>query len=183
MGSSPTGAIMIWFTSDTHFGHANIIKHCNRPFASVEEMDNVLIDNINQRVKRDDILFHLGDFAWRNAKIKSYRPRIICNTIHLIRGNHDPINPEGFTSVSNLMDTVFYHNNHTIVITLCHYAMRIWNKKHYGAWHLYGHSHGKLNAPNGEFTFDVGVDVWNFCPINIDQVIAKMQTIDKEKGL
>ncbi|MBL8880695.1 MAG: hypothetical protein JNG88_16400 [Phycisphaerales bacterium] len=56
---------MIWFTADTHFGHANIIKHCRRPFASVEEMDETLLRNINARVGRSDTLYHLGDFALR----------------------------------------------------------------------------------------------------------------------
>ena len=53
----------LWFTSDTHYGHTNIIKYCNRPFQSIEEMNQALADNWNDRVEADDKVWHLGDFA------------------------------------------------------------------------------------------------------------------------
>lgn len=74
---------MIWFTSDTHFGHTNIIEYCNRPFSCIEEMNGKIINNINSKVKHNDILYHLGDFSFRNHK--SYRERINCRQIPDIR--------------------------------------------------------------------------------------------------
>lgn len=83
-----TSEVNIWFTSDTHFGHRNIIKFCNRPWNTVEEMDNALIENWNKVVKPEDIVFHLGDFAFAtNGRWKE-----IINSlnghIYLIVGNH-----------------------------------------------------------------------------------------------
>ena len=78
----------IWFTSDLHFGHQNIIKFCNRPWKTVEEMNEGLIANWNSVVKDDDIVFDLGDFAFApNSKWKEILSRL--NGIHyLILGNH-----------------------------------------------------------------------------------------------
>lgn len=56
---------MIWFTSDTHFGHANVLEFCERPWGTVEEMDDALVDAINGRVAPDDVLYHLGDFSFK----------------------------------------------------------------------------------------------------------------------
>lgn len=78
-----------FFTSDTHFGHANIIRFCNRPFKNVEEMDEALIENWNQVVSEDDTVFHLGDFAFGGSSVwKSIIPRLNGH-INLIIGNHD----------------------------------------------------------------------------------------------
>ena len=81
---------MIWFISDTHFGHANIIRYCNRPFASVQEMDETLVANWNAVVQPDDTVWHLGDFALVKGAdvLEQYRSRLN-GQINLILGNHD----------------------------------------------------------------------------------------------
>jgi calcineurin-like phosphoesterase family protein len=132
----------IFFTSDTHFGHKNIIEYSKRPFASVEEMDDALIENINREVKPNDLLYHLGDWAmWRGHE--GYRRRIHCRNIVLILGNHDrhqsKLRPL-FLDIHPILHTKIDGRN----FSLCHYAMRVWPKSHHGAWHLYGHSHGSL---------------------------------------
>lgn len=78
-----------YFISDTHFGHESRIRLANRPFSSVDEMDEQLIENWNSRVGPEDTVYHLGDFCFRNARgAEHYRSRLN-GTIHLIRGNHD----------------------------------------------------------------------------------------------
>ena len=80
---------MIWFTSDTHFGHQNILKYTDRPFSSVEEMDEALIENWNNRVGDDDEIYHLGDVALCSPnKLRKVLARLK-GKIYLIRGNHD----------------------------------------------------------------------------------------------
>lgn len=160
-----------YFISDTHFGHANIIKYCNRPFKNEAEMNQSIISNWNSRVKDDDIVYHLGDFCFgRNdyhfdAFFNQLKGKII-----FIKGNHDKLawkNRHKFFAYSDSYREIEVNDQK---ITLCHYAMRIWNKSHYGAWHLYGHSHGTLPDDKNSLSFDVGVDCHNFTPISFDEV-------------
>jgi len=182
---------MNWYTADTHAYHGNIIKYCDRPFASTDEINEVMITNINDRVAPDDILFHLGDWTFgprsdRSLQIKNatdFRKQINCKNIILIQGNHDylvhvPEFRNLFSKIHVIVET--YDSIVKQKIVLCHYAMRVWNASHHGRWHLYGHSHGHLD-PIDTFSFDVGVDCHNFCPINSHDVAQIMQE-KYEKG-
>ena len=85
-------ASKVFFTSDTHFGHGNIIEFCNRPFKNAEEMDYKLIENWNKKVPHDGTVYHLGDFAWGGYEFwKNIRNQLNGNII-LIKGNHDEKN-------------------------------------------------------------------------------------------
>jgi calcineurin-like phosphoesterase family protein len=80
----------IWFTADFHFGHSNIIRYCNRPFQSVEEMDRTILDSLYDSAKANDILYFLGDFCiGSKAKALEYRKQIRCKKIFAVPGNHD----------------------------------------------------------------------------------------------
>jgi len=170
---------MIYFTSDWHLGHHNIIKYCNRPFNNVDEMDSVIIDNVNSIALPQDTIYHHGDFAFtKNKNISSldYRKRIRCKNIHIIKGNHDNIKDlqqGSFSSISNLLEIKYKG----ISITMCHYAMRVWNKSHHGSLHSYGHSHGQLPSLPNSRCMDVGVDPLNFQLISIEEFIDKMMAI------
>ena len=78
-----------FFTSDTHFNHANIIKFCNRPFKDVEQMNETLIANWNRVVGADDTVFHLGDFCLGGAAEWTKVLNRLNGRIYLIMGNHD----------------------------------------------------------------------------------------------
>ena len=79
----------VFIISDTHFGHENIIKYCNRPFSSVEEMDEKMIKNWNETVSNNDVVLHLGDFGLgKKEYIASIVKRLNGKKI-LIMGNHD----------------------------------------------------------------------------------------------
>lgn len=166
----------IWFTSDQHFGHANIIKYCARPFDSVHEMNAVITERHNALVKPKDQVYHLGDFAFANHA--RYLARLN-GQHHLILGNHD--------RPGRLQDAPFLSQNSTLLLRstpvllwLSHYAHRVWPQSHYGTIHLYGHSHGKL--PGVGRSMDVGVDTTNFRPYNLDEIIAIFPTRAGKKG-
>jgi len=162
----------IWFTADHHFNHVNIIKYCNRPFKNVEEMNTVLINRWNEVVKKGDIVYHLGDFAFEDPR--KFRVRLN-GDIHLILGNHDK------RITKHKLQTLFGHVTQQYMVKsvdphiwLCHYKMCVWEQSHYGVWHLYGHSHGKSNEKNNMLSFDVGVDTHNFYPYSYEEVKEKM---------
>lgn len=182
---------MDFFTSDFHFGHANIIRYSNRPYKNVNEMNEAIISNINALVKSDDVLWFLGDFCFGpkdpNEFVKCaerYRNKINCDNIILIWGNHDP---DPFSHLEeerkkadafrNLFIEDYSVRNTKIMgqkITLCHYAMKTWHVSHRGAYHLYGHSHGSLRDDPNSLSFDCGVDCHNYKPLSFKDVVAIM---------
>lgn len=167
---------MIWFTSDTHFGHKNILKYTNRPFSWVKEMDEVLIENWNNRINSKDEIYHLGDVALCSpSKLRKILARLN-GKIYLIKGNHDKSAEacgDRFEWIKDYYELKVaeqdgYEGGQLIV--LFHYAMRVWQASHYGTYHLYGHSHGRLPDDPTLLSFDVGVDCHNYAPINYEQV-------------
>jgi calcineurin-like phosphoesterase family protein len=159
---------MIFFISDTHFGHYNIIKHCNRPFLNIHIMDQIIFDNINEVVRPEDTLYILGDFCFKGKKPAEYLSRIVCQDVHLILGNHDKRSDYidnmsaaridvGFTSVQDVKEIIYCNQR----IYLSHYPHRSWPASHKGSYMLYGHVHGKFNnedKASNRLTLDVGVD-------------------------
>jgi calcineurin-like phosphoesterase family protein len=212
----------IFFTSDTHSGHGNIIKYCARnkfladidravlesnggkwhdgewkgrgssswriSEESINNMDDTIIENINNTVGKDDILYHLGDFCFapKNEyfeKASSYRKRINCKEIHFLFGNHDKPQIKGlFNSCHDILDI----NVNGQKITLCHYAMLTWNGSHRGSICLYGHSHSNLEEyadkiMPGRRAMDVGIDnaaklIGEYRPFSFDEIIQILST-------
>ena len=181
----------IWFTSDTHFGHNNIIKFCKRPWKTTEEMDEALIERWNSVVKPDDIVFHLGDFAFAtNSRWKELINRLNGH-IHLILGNHDVVRWPGdktmelFDSVSTQLllkiDNKFVYLNHYPF--LC-YAGTYRPEKE-TVWALSGHTHICKTENIGKdfekmkylfpMQYDVGVDFNDFTPISFKEVKEKIE--------
>lgn len=158
-----------FFTSDTHFRHANIIKFCDRPFRDVEEMDEEMIRRWNVVVGQHDTVYHLGDFCFGGAKDWQNIRRRLNGNICLILGNHD----------KQVQESLFgwvkqYHevNVEGQQIVLFHYGMRTWRHDVRGVWQLYGHSHGGLPAYGK--SIDVGVDSWAFAPVSFAELKTKL---------
>jgi len=160
----------IYFTSDLHLCHKNIIQYCNRPFTSVEEMDATIIDNWNSVVTDKDMVYILGDFALcGKSRVFEYEYRLHGHKI-LIRGGHDNYR-KGLFETYDYLDRKI----NGITFIMFHYPLLTWNKEYYGSIHLHGHSHNnpievKKNRIN------VGVDVWNFMPVSIDTIISLVST-------
>ena len=160
-----------WFTADWHAGHTNIIKYCNRPFKEAGEMDETLLRNYNEVVSEGDIVFFLGDLTFKIDIAKSLLERMKGDIVYVF-GNHDTkiltVLEGRCESVHRLLDIEVEDQP----ITLCHYAMRVWNKSHFDSWQLFGHSHGRLK-PAGK-QWDVGVDNNNFKPISFEEIKTLM---------
>lgn len=172
----------MFFVSDTHWGHANIIKYSNRPFADVNEMNEALIKNWNDQVGLKDEVWHLGDFAFMGIRdFKSVLWRLN-GRINVILGNHDKVitqNSRELLAQGRIVSIQPYaevkHSGK--MFCLFHYGQRVWNRSHHSSIHLYGHSHGSL-PPHG-LSVDVGVDCKEitdeYRPIHVDEVIKYME--------
>ena len=177
----------VFFTSDLHFGHKNIIRFDNRPFTSVEEMDDAMIRNWNAKVSEEDTVYILGDISWySDAKTSE-----IFNFLHghkiLIKGNHDRVHGQVRFCFDEIADykeiTVGKHK-----VVLCHYPIIFFNRHHYGAYMFYGHVH---NSHEWQMTdnyryeleqldikcnaYNVGVMVHNYEPVTFDEVLANYE--------
>lgn len=194
----------LFFTSDTHFGHKNIIKYSNRPFRTVDEMDSALIDNINETVPHDGVLYHAGDFAFGDADfIRSILDRIACRVIFIdgnhdgemrgdVRGKLDPLSARttrgtplpGIKQKSvpglELRVTDSDVPRGEQLIYLCHYPSITWNRAHHGSWMLHGHCHGNLKYPFKGRIMDIGVDPNGYKPVSYEDVKRHMKSIDPE---
>lgn len=172
---------MIYFTADPHLGHYNIIKHCSRPFPNTEVMDATILDNINSIVNAEDTLWILGDVAWKGKSVAWYLDNIKCRNINIVIGNHD--NKQDLGKLQKDGRIILYYgfvdtSIHGHKITLCHYPMKSWNCSFRGAYHLYGHVHGR-GIPL-RWSMDVGVDSNDFRPVSWDQVLEYMKRYDEE---
>lgn len=167
-------------TADPHFGHTNlIIRHHQRPFVSIEEMDETLISNWNSQVQSGDTVYVLGDLVpfekdWE--KIYKYVARLK-GDIRLVLGNHD--NPQALKRCPGItvLGPMYELEIPQSVLVMNHYKMALWNRSHYGSLHIYGHSHGKSAAGPGIRAMDVGVDTNGFMLYELDDVIERLSKI------
>ena len=174
---------MIFFTADEHYFHMNrhggIIKYCGRPFENLEDMHETLISNHNEVVKGSDTVIHAGDFSMKNVDrtieiIKGLNGKHIF--LVSLTGGHDKVIRKISRRCSDLLECVPYiyeltlYNKYHVVI--CHYCMRVWPRSHYNSWHLFAHSHCRLEAIGK--SHDIGVDCNNYYPLSSDQIIQIM---------
>ena len=186
----------VYVTSDTHFCHRNILKYepATRPWDSVDEMDEALIERWNAKVKRNDIIYHLGDLIMGHKKKVPEILSRLNGEIHLVLGNHDRmlakfdqkgilnIKPLGQEMLINKMlssiqtYTEVAHKGKNVMMS--HYSMTVWNKMHYGSYMLFGHSHGNIKGVGK--SMDVGIDACeipsNGAPFLLDDVLDYLDT-------
>jgi len=192
----------IWFTSDTHFSHKNIVLACSdwpnkatacRDFPSVADHDAYLIEQINKRVRACDTLYHLGDFglgfAWRE-RFKEVRAAIACESVYLILGNHDHIfsmknkDAAEYRALFKDVRELSYKKLSNRLFVMCHYSMRTWPWQNQNSIMLYGHSHGHLADNLDALSMDIGVDTnlfghERYTPYSLDEVVHIMDTKKK----
>jgi calcineurin-like phosphoesterase family protein len=172
----------VFFTSDTHFYHKNIIKYCNRPFDSVEQMNETLITNWNNTVPLDGVVILMGDFAFAGGdKIKAILKQLNGHK-YLFLGNHDhqinfPREYPYFESVEE-QGVIRVEGDPEIPtqdIFCNHYPMISWDGAHRGTWQCFGHIHTckeknmikEIQSPN---QYDVGVDFNDYTPVSFQKL-------------
>ena len=170
---------MIYFTSDLHLGHKNVLKLCNRPFNSIEEMDACLIDNWNSRVTNNDTVYILGDLMFRNSVPPEEYLSQLKGKKHLIRGNHD----RDWTKKVDISKYFVSNENLSFIsdgkhrITVCHYPMMSWPHRSTNGYMIFGHIHHNTDAvywpiiEQSELMLNAGVDINGFKPVTFDELV------------
>ena len=185
---------MNWISSDFHYFHKNIIRLCDRPFSSMEEMHEEMIKRVNECVFPEDTFYILGDFIWQDYELKNITDQINCKNLILILGNHDSPHPmhrkfnkakehflrDGFKEVCiekdikigrfgvKLNHFPYWDHNATAEYEVRYKEWRPQNNAH--TFLLHGHSHSKPENKLKENSLDVGVDGNNFYPYSFDDI-------------
>lgn len=169
---------MLYVTSDLHLGHWNVVKYCKRPFHSIDEHDRAIISNWNNIVNKDDTVIICGDFAFKNHNhyITALKGKKI-----LILGNHDKMSQDCLKNFTAVYPGLYRTRIENQDVTFCHYAMQTWASSCHGSFLVYGHSHGRIKEFEDKFSFDCGIDVWNYTPVSWDMVKYVMSKKIKKK--
>lgn len=150
---------MIYFTSDTHFGHDKLFIWQDRGFSSISEHDQAIIDTWNSRVSKNDEVYHLGDISWHSWQTTKRILDCLSGKKYLVRGNHDNHKnikhfEDSFVWTRNYYE-LKYNKQHFI---LSHYPIESWNKKFHGSAHLHGHIHNSEIIQNISNRLNIGID-------------------------
>jgi len=189
----------LFFTSDFHLFHKNVLRFDNRPFADIHEMHQVLEDNWNKVVGPDDIVIYLGDLSFARKGDIAFVEGILHKlngTIHFIMGNHDDYREISkntrFESIQDYLEVRVGHmvenkNNITerVETLFCcmHYPIYSWNKSHHGSYMIHGHCHGNLHhGEDANFyinrrVIDVGCMLTDYKPISYLEVIDRLKHV------
>lgn len=175
----------IWVTADTHFGDPDAIGRFERPYPDVDAMDEAMIDAINARVHRSDVLLHLGDvfgaLDWSRRSVRRHAARLLgrirCKRVRLVRGNQDPHAGWFERLFRSVEDTRMLRvdgpgTDVRLRLTCHHYPLRQWRGMWTGALHLHGHAHGSVEELGR--SVDVGVDCWGFAPVPLDELVTML---------
>lgn len=169
---------MNYYIADCHFGDDKVIAFSRRPFSSVEEMDEVMIERWNARVYDWDDVYILGDLVCRSSEPLRYLDRLK-GRLHLVCGNHDGMlqsDPACRARFAEIRDYLVIRDGmHRLV--LFHYPLLEWDGFYYGTWHLYGHIHNhpsltQERAKQLPKALNCGVDLTGFRPLRFDELVS-----------
>lgn len=198
---SAEDADRLFFTSDTHFNHANILGFCGRPFKDTKEHDEELVRRWNEKVSADDLVFHLGDVCFGNYEHNRDVLDRLNGNIYLILGNHDMRDvrtkyKDRFVGIS--MQALINVDGQQIILNHCPLACFPGSYRKKPVWQLYGHVHTspysegvdvKRLIGNGALfpsQYDVGVDNNDFRPVSyreLQDIIQKRIDLNRQEGI
>lgn len=177
----------IYFISDVHLSHKNILKYDSRPFETVEEMHAELVKNWNQVVQPDDIVYYLGDLSFGRSDVAKWFAHSVNGKIHFIMGNHDNMKDivklDRWESIHEYGTEIWVKDgdnkkargaNGYQQIVMSHYPILSWNRAHHGSWMIHGHCHGSLMKSNQDYyrrkVLDVGCNCIDYKPISYQEI-------------
>lgn len=184
------------FTSDLHLGHANVIKHCARPFRDLPDMEGTIQDDWNAKVSKQDIVYILGDFSFYDDRMTDFILRGLNGNNILVKGNHD--SSKMLKKVTAINKVVQYEERNfdlfgpanvglepdqVVRVIMSHFPFLSWHQMHRGSFHFHGHCHGGLALPEklqNARIFDVGVDntskIWgHWGPVLLEDIIEHLK--------
>ncbi len=177
---------MIYYISDIHFGHKNVIRFDNRPFSDVNEMDRAIIEYWNNRVRSEDTVYIVGDLCHRNAKPAEWYLERLNGHKYLIEGNHDDLTIKNDKALRLLegVNQIMRIRDEDKVIQLCHYPLAEWYKYYSGTWHIYGHIHNRKNETYAimrgkERALNAGCMINNYTPVTFEELIKNNKAFEK----
>ena len=177
---------MIFYTSDLHFGHENVIRFDNRPFRSVSEMDYTLIHLWNSRVQPDDTVYIVGDFAYRNTRPAEWYLQQLQGKTQLLYGNHDQALLDNSAAVSYFesIEKMCHVTDGKNQICLCHFPICEWNGYRKGHLHIYGHIHNRKDDTfqimcDRTGALNAGCMLNHYMPVTLAELIKNNQAFRK----
>lgn len=169
---------MKYYIADVHFGHNKIIEYENRPFKTVEEMNEAYIKRWNEKIKKGDEVYILGDFSFYKGEETNKILRKLNGMKFLVKGNHDHTYLDDDDFDSSLF--VWVRDYHKVkddgdIIILFHYPIQTWDRKHYGSLHFYGHVHSNQGTSHPmeydiKNSYNVGIDILHE-PMTKDEIL------------
>jgi calcineurin-like phosphoesterase family protein len=183
----------LYFISDLHIGHSNVIKFDKRPFKDVNEMHRVMIENWNNKISDTDVVYFLGDLFY---KVKSNFAKWFVNQLNgdikVILGNHDRFSKlasfDRFSDIQSYQRVKVKTEDINQDLLLFHFPILIWDKHYLNSWHLHGHSHHNLAKTDyGKDVYykrrviDVGCNGIDYTPLSFMEVkeIMDKRGVDK----
>lgn len=159
----------LWFISDTHFGHANFLTftkedgHAVRPFSSVGEMDELMVQNWNERVRPGDKVYHLGDVCFGDTAILAR----LHGSKRLVLGNHDDIKNAKLYAAFKKIQLWRLFKEHGFICS--HIPLRE-DQMRKVAFNVHGHIHEKPSPTPNHIC--ICVEQTNYAPVHLDEIKA-----------
>lgn len=171
---------MIYYIGDMHLGHKNVIKYDDRPFDSIEEMDETLIEKWNSVVSEEDDVYIVGDFIYRSSHVATYYLKRLKGHKHLIIGNHDlkTLEDEKACEYFDSIERLGYVKDGDVDVVMCHYPIAEWNgkrRKKNKSYHVYSHIHNRKN-PTYDYmkkqagALNAGCMINDYIPVTLEQL-------------
>lgn len=187
----------IFYISDTHFGHAHIIRYDNRPFMNATEMEEAIIERWNEVVSDKDTVYILGDFSWyKEEQTLGILNRLSGKKV-LVKGNHDRISPKVAKKFVKVCDYLEIKDNGRKVV-MSHYPMPFWNGQFRDSVHLYGHVHNShqwnvceslrrelrqlQDIPMRMYNVGCMMEWLNYTPCTLDEIEEYIKDLRKDEA-